>query len=163
MLKTLAALAVLQLCATAFLIARLDEANHRLALAEAAIAAKKAPPARIVSTPQPARSEPMRAGESTLGANALRQIIREEFAMLRVDSGAAHVSGAVAAAPIPPDPKKSAAVRRDFDRLLSMRTVETRDLDRFLELATALPEIERKKALSDLSRAMNDGRIEGQF
>ena len=133
--------------------------------------ASESPPAAggiapaAVSAPAPtALSGPHGASGEILSAEAARAIIREELAAYRFAQGAPRAANAGASTgPVAPDPKKSAAMRRDFDRLLSMRNIGARDLDRYLELAAALPESERKSALSELSRAINDGRIEGRF
>ncbi|MCB2097532.1 MAG: hypothetical protein AB7F91_05990 [Parvularculaceae bacterium] len=164
MLKILAALSILQTLAIGFLAARAAEINDRLALAEAAISVAEAAPSRAASQPAtaPANAEIPVAANAALDAQMLRRLLREEFAALRL-SPQAGASAPAPTAAIPADPQKTAAIRKDFNRLLTLPRVETRDLDHFVELAAQLPEAERARALRDLSRAINDGRIDGHF
>lgn len=160
MLRLLAALSIIQIFTIAFLAARVIEIDASVRLLENSAAA------RIAAAPTPA------AGYGSAGAvtaeaplvasdlEALRRIIREEFAAQRA------AAPAPALAPIaqkPADPRLVDAARGDLGRLIARRNVGTRDLDLYLEKIAKLPAAERTEALRALTKAMNEGRIDGRF
>ncbi len=161
MSKFLAALALLQTLAIAFLATRIIEFDERLKRTEEAAAlrtdvAQTAPPQFIPPDAIIAEAAPKSAE-----AELMRRIIREEFAV-------ALRGGNPASAPAPAayqvaDPRVTDAARRNFDRLVSRGKVETKDLELYLDKIAELPPADRTKALRELTKAMNDGRIEGRF
>lgn len=163
MSRLLVGLSVVQILAIAFLSARVIELDSRLRNAEEAAAARSRA-ANIAPDPQfipvtPDDAIIAEAAPKSPDAELFRRIVREELAALRLG----------AAAPVanetkqPADPRVVDAARRDLDRLISRRRVSSNDLDLYLDKIAELPEAERTQALRDLTKAMNDGRIEGRF
>jgi hypothetical protein len=137
--------------------ARLNDSEDAVATGPGAIAAP--PPSE--QTFIPANAVIAEATPATPDTEMLRRIIREEFAMLRLGAGA---TGAQSPVVDPaPDPKRAAAARRDLDRYISRGRIEPNEMELYLDKIAELPAAERTEALRALTKAMNDGRIEGRF
>lgn len=164
MSKWLIGLSIIQTFAIAFLAARIIELDSRLKNAEAAGFARgavAAAPTYVVEPQIPADAIIAEASPASPDAELLRRIIREEFAALRLDA----TSGASPAVIIdpPPNPRLADAARRDLDSFIGRGRIEPKEFDMYLDKIAELPAEERAKALRALTKAMNDGRIEGRF
>lgn len=164
MLKLLAGLSIIQTLAIGVLVARVMDVDARLKGAEKAVAtvAETAPPQS--SRPQisiPADAIVVEASPASADADLLRRIIREEVAMLRLGGGAAAAQSSVVDPA--PDPRRAAAARRDLDLYISRGRIEPKEVELYLDNIAELPAAERAQALRALTKAMNDGRIEGRF
>lgn len=159
MSKLLAALSVIQIFAIAFLAARIIEFDARLRqteenAAERATIATAEPAPRFI----PADAVIAEAAPTAADANLLRRIIREELGLLRSAAPAPARSAEPAA-----DPRMVDSARRDLDRLIGRGRADAKDIDLYLDKLAQLPSAERTKALRALTKAMNDGRLEGHF
>lgn len=164
MLRVLVALSIVQTIAIGFLAARVIELDSRILHTEEAVAARYAPAAdNRLSIP--ADAVIAEATPAFADAKILRQVIREELAALSLQ-GAQTGSATTVAATTPSaaaDPRQMDKARRSFNGLVGKHDVGPADLDRYLDTIALLPEKERKEALRELTKAMNDGRINGQF
>lgn len=162
MSRVLVGLSVVQILAIAFLSARVIELDSRLRNAEEAAAARSQAAVNIDQQFIPVTPDDAiiaEAAPKSPDAELFRRIVREELAALRPGAATPDADEAKQ----PPDPRVVDAARRDFDRLISRRRVSSNDLDLYLDKIAELPEAERTKALRELTKAMNDGRIEGRF
>jgi hypothetical protein len=164
MSRLLIGLSIIQTLAIGVLAMRVTAVDARLHSAEKAAATGPAGIAAQQPSQQhfiPADAVIAEAAPATPDAELLRRIIREEFAMLRLGAG-----GSVQLAQpayVAPDPKRAAAARRDLDLYISRGKIEPKEMELYLDKIAELPAEERTQALRALTKAMNDGRIEGRF
>lgn len=161
MSKLLAALSVIQIFAIAFLAARIIEFDARLRQTEDNEAARATfataePAPRFI----PADAVIAEAAPTAPGADLFRRIIREELSLLRSAAAAPALAQSEKAAA---DPRVVDSARRDLDRLIGRGRADTKDIDLYLDKLAQLPAAERTDALRALTKAMNDGRLEGHF
>lgn len=168
MLKAVLALSVAQTLVIGFLAARIVEFDERLhntertfienaAVRSAALSGANGAPSGVA----PANVETAHPSAAAPNADEIRNIIREEFAASRINPGAA--TAVATTPPAPVNPQRIALAQRSLQGLIAKRDVATRDLDRYLDAIAELPEADRNAALRSLTKAMNDGRINGHF
>lgn len=142
------------------------------ALALAVVDLKKdrasAPAAEAAPQPQPVAARPLDAASASIAPAELRAIIREELSASAAHRSAAAPEDAAPAAapaarPSPDDPALSAAVRMELNGFLAKGKISPREMADFQANMARLPPAERSEMLRLLTKAMNDGRIEGQF
>lgn len=171
MQKIIIALSIVQTLVVVFLTARIIELDGRLAHTEQAMSAgfraaasySAAPSGAPVSAPAIAPGDAGNGATTLADAATLRAILREELAAMRLAGGAGNATTEQSPVEAPADPQAKLYAGREFNRLLAKGSVETRDLDNYLDKIAALPAAERKQALQALTKAMNDGRINGRF
>lgn len=158
-MRVLVGLSVLQTIAIGFLTLRVMEIDRRAA--EPALAA--------APIEGPDRT-PVAASGSSLSADDIRSIIREEFAAAKPEN-----SPQLAAAPAPQggarpdasrapaDPRLFLAVTRDIDRYISRGRISPKEMAALQMQIAELPSAERTEILTKLTKAMNDGRLAGEF
>lgn len=159
MTKLLIGLSVVQLIVLGFLAMKVGDLQARVGSAEAE-------PSAPAAQSQIAAASPA-STVAALGADDIRQIIREELANAPATADLPQRQAAAPSAAPPadraPDPVVSRAVRADVQSYLARGRISRSEMAALqLKMAT-LPSAERTQILREMTKAMNDGRLAGEF
>jgi len=158
-LRFVIGLSILQTLIIAFLAIRIMEFDARLKATESAPPSIESLSA-IASVPSaPASAIFAEAAPISPDAEIFRRIVREELSALRLTERPA---AAQEIAP-PANPRDVAAARRELDLYISRGRIERGEVESYLGAIAKLPSAERTEALRALTKAMNDGRLEGHL
>jgi hypothetical protein len=164
--RWLIGLAAAQLVAVGMLALKIGALESRI---EDAIAADAGAAGEMRAAPSPTRAA---SQATTIGAEEIRAILREELAAHANSEGSrdrtfaaneAPPTGASLAASPPPDPAVASAVRAEFQSHLSRGRISKTDMATLQLNMAKLPPAERTQLLRELTKAMNDGRLAGEF
>jgi hypothetical protein len=124
-------------------------------------------PAAATFQPEATTKSPTVAASGGLGAEDLRQVVREEIAVLLQDkaSQAAYVAdnaphAAISSAEVS---NQKAAVARDIDLYMTQGRIDEVEMVELQEKIGRLPPAERHEMLSRLTKALNSGKLKGQL
>lgn len=162
-MKTLIALGIIQLAAIFWLFTKIVDLDHRLDHASAT-----PQPSAFTKQAGPAANTDNSADvRSSIDEDRLRQIIREELIVQFENHALSQPQASRSAAAAPLDPAEMAERREQLSQQLqyyvSVGRISDAEMQRLQIDIAKLDAKGRTEMLSELTRALNSGRLEGQL